>query len=373
VKKKLVLVVTLSYVGGSFSGEPLSPFGENPFAPHTEEHPNPFHLPAQESVPLSFPAPSVPVQDHHSMPAENPFAAGARHEASPFGEVQQEHPQENVGEHVFPHLEPEQVGMHPEPVVELSLLPHEPQQTSEVATEKNPDTGEDATVDSEVDTFEQEGSGNWLLKRVWWEKTEAIYEQIKQVFNDIMNARMDYISQRNRLDRELDIAYGEIGLEEGELQDIIDYCLDFTKKEKTEQGFLTKQEEELHTALEHKQHDLEQIKLDLKALQAVDQKIDEALDILFKQIDVANQYEQKAWDNFKDIARELNDKIARKSYYETEGLLKDIQNVHSYIVTQFSSYFSQTLQTARTHSQNITSHVQSLKQGGLDLKNRQQH
>ena len=203
---------------------------------------------------------------------------------------------------------------------------------------------------------------------MWWEKTEGVYEQIKQVFNEIMNARMDYISQRNRLDRELDISYGQIGLEEGELQDIIDYCLDFVKKEKPEQGFLNKQQEDLYNALQHKQHDLEQIKLDLKALQAVDQKIDEALDTLFKQIDVANQYEQKAWDNFKDIARELNDKIARKSYYETEGLLKDIQSVHLYITSQFSSYFNQTLQTARTHSQSISSQVQALKQSGVDLK-----
>jgi hypothetical protein len=350
VKKKLVALLVLGYVGGSFSEEPLSPFGPNPFAPHEEVAPI-----AHTAAPVAEeknPFASSPSEDHPTSLAKpeesNPF------EPHPFG-PSADHKEETA---TFDHSARE----HDEYSDQQSPA------LSETVTEKNPDTGEDAVVDSEVDTFEQEGSGNWLLKRVWWEKTEGVYESIKQVFNEIMSARMDYISQRNRLDRELDVSYGQIGLEEGELQDIIDYCLDFVKKEKPEQGFLSKQQEDLYSALQHKQHDLEQIKLDLKALQAVDQKIDEALDTLFKQIDVANQYEQKAWDNFKEIARELNDKIARKSYYETEGLLKDVQSVHSYITSQFSSYFNQIVQTARTHSQSISSQVQTLKQAGVDLK-----
>ncbi len=368
MKKKLVILLVLGYVGGSFSGEPLSPFGPNPFASHTDANSPEAHFENHAMPPVA--AGDNPFASHqedsrresvssssefgHSNFSQNPFA---QHGEFPSSEHAEQQHSAVTNQQAFFHHEPSQ---------ENSLHKNEP--LSEVATEKNPDTGEAEVVDSEVDTFEQEGSGNWLLKRVWWEKTEGVYESIKQVFNEIMSARMDYISQRNRLDRELDVSYGQIGLEEGELQDIIDYCLDFVKKEKPEQGFLSKQQEDLYNALQQKQHDLEQIKLDLKALQAVDQKIDEALDTLFKQIDVANQYEQKAWENFKDIARELNDKIARKSYYETEGLLKDIQSVHSYITSQFSSYFNQTLQTARTHSQSISSQVQTLKQNGVDLK-----
>ena len=364
MKKKLVVLLVLGYVGGSFSGEPLSPFGPNPFASHTDAQPSEANFENHAMPPGGNPFTSHQEEPHrepvspqfeHPNLSQNPFAQHGSF-SSPAS-TEQQHLSTSANQ---------QPSFHHEPFQEHSLHNNEP--LSEIATEKNPDTGEAAVVDSEVDTFEQEGSGNWLLKRVWWEKTEGVYEQIKQVFNEIMSARMDYTSQRNRLDRELDVSYGQIGLEEGELQDIIDYCLDFVKKEKPAQGFLSKQQEDLYNALQHKQHDLEQIKLDLKALQAIDQKIDEALDTLFKQIDVANQYEQKAWDNFKDIARELNDKIARKSYYETEGLLKDVQSVHSYITSQFSSYFNQTLQTARTHSQSISSQVQALKQAGVDLK-----
>ena len=363
MKKKLVVLLVLGYVGGSFSGEPLSPFGPNPFASHTDANSPDAHFGNHAIDPTAGGNPFASHQEEPHREPASPHSEFALPNSSqnPFAQ----HHEERDG-FSSPASTEQQPSFHREHSQDHSLHKNEP--LSEVDAEKNPDTGEAAAVDSEVDTFEQEGSGNWLLKRVWWEKTEGVYEQIKQVFNEIMSARMDYISQRNRLDRELDVSYGQIGLEEGELQDIIDYCLDFVKKEKPEQGFLSKQQEDLYNALQQKQHDLEQIKLDLKALQAVDQKIDEALDTLFKQIDVANQYEQKAWDNFKDIARELNDKIARKSYYETEGLLKDIQSVHSYITSQFSSYFNQTLQTARTHSQSISSQVQALKQAGVDLK-----
>ena len=377
MKKKLVVLFVLGYMGGSFSEEPSSPFGPNPFAPSAEASPenNSKSTVPAEANPFASSAPSHLPENPFGAPSfENPFAVheapSASHEQlfthSVESRVHSAVPYHEEGNHK--NATDEQHQTQQQYHKESAFVKHDDTPPSEVVVEKNPDTGEDAAIDSEVDTFEQEGSGNWLLKRVWWEKTEGVYEQIKQVFNEIMSARMDYISQRNRLDRELDISYGQIGLEEGELQDIIEYCLDFVKKEKPEQGFLSKQQEDLYNALQNKQHDLEQIKLDLKALQAVDQKIDEALDTLFKQIDVANQYEQKAWDNFKDIARELNDKIARKSYYETEGLLKDIQTVHSYITSQFSSYFNQTLQTARTHSQSISSQIQALKQAGVDLK-----
>src|SRR3989338_8245240 len=113
------------------------------------------------------------------------------------------------------------------------------------------------------------------------------------------------------------------------------------EKEKSEQGYLDKKEQAFVQKLSGKERDLEQLKLDIKAIQEVDAKVDEALDTLFKQIDVCNQYEQKAWDNFKEIARELDDKEALKLYYATEGLYKDVQKVQAYLSGTFSEYFTQ--------------------------------
>lgn len=226
---------------------------------------------------------------------------------------------------------------------------------------------ESQKVAETVDTLHVKTGGNWLLKRVWWEKTEDVYEQIKEVFNKVMDTRMQFISERNKLDRELDIFYGEMGIEQGPLHDILSHAQDLMEKEKQEQGYLDKKEQAFVKKLEGKSRDLEQLKLDVKAIQEIDGKIDEALDTLFKQIDVCNQYEQKAWENFKEIARELNDKEARKLFYDTQGLYKDIQTVQAYITGEFSAYFAQTVQSAREHTAKISSQINGLKKEGIDL------
>lgn|GEM_PF-1826056 len=412
MKKKLLALIAIGgYTGGCLAGEPASPFGPHPFgAPASfDEHAQPHETalsevaPVQPGIPADHASPFGAPETVHPLgpvPAvrspfvaehpESPVALKSEHsegapEQSHGGVSPFEHPVEHSDIHplvpfhqsgekkavvaeMHGHMHPEHQGEHPAQEHQADVSGREWEAAPDAADSTEKESKEDEEIDGKIDTIDREGSGNWLLKRIWWEKTEPVYEEIKQVFNEIMNARMDFISQRNRLDRELDVAYGQIGLEEGELQDILEHCLNLVKQDKKEQGFLTKEEETLYNTLLHKQNDLEQIKLDIKALQAVDQKIDEALEALFKQIDVANQYEQKAWENFKDIARELNDKVARKSYYETEGLLKDVQNVHSYITGEFSNYFNQTLQSARTHSQSITSQVHALKQAGVDLK-----
>lgn len=401
---------------GSPSGEPSNPFGPPPFHGSQMSEPSPFQAPAENPFGSPSAESSNPFSDHlgGAQPSpfgpppgrerSNPFSEGASAaESSPFGPPPANNPfgapvagspfssseeedhspfesHEGFGERPavgqpgqeqrFPFGEQRSEARPPlEPFRAPDKGFEKPLYQSGESIKEEKESPEDEAIDSEVDTFDKDG-GNWVLKRVWWEKIEAVYEQIKQVFNDIMTARMDFISQRNKLDRELDVFYGQMGLEEGQLQDVLDDAIALLKKERTEEGFLDKADEAFYQLLQGKQRDIEQIKLDIKALQELDQKIDEALDTLFKQIDVANQYEQKAWETFKDVARELNDKIARKSYYETEGLLKDIQNVHTYITGQFSSYFMQTIQGAQTHSRSITTQMEGLKQNGLDLKRR---
>lgn len=229
------------------------------------------------------------------------------------------------------------------------------------------DFAEQHAIDQAVDTINAKSGGNWLLKRVWWEKTEEVYEQIKEVFNKIMDTRMQFISEYNKLNRSLDIFYSEIGFEQGPLRDLLSHAQDLMEKEEREQGYLDKKEQAFVRKLRGKERDLEQLKLDIKAIQELDAKLDEAFEVLFKQIDVCNQYEQKAWENFKEIARELNDKEARKLYYDTEGLYKDIQKVSEYISGAFAAYFNQTIQSAQDHTEKISSQMNALKNDGIDL------
>jgi len=205
--------------------------------------------------------------------------------------------------------------------------------------------------DDLVDTFNITTGGNWVLKRVWWEKTETMYEKIKDVFNKVMDSRTQFVKKRNDLDRELDIFYGEMGVDQGPLQNLIHQAQNLMDKEKKEQGYLDKKERAFVAKLAGKERTLEQLKLDIKGIQELDHKIDEALDTLFQQIDTCNDYEQKAWENFKEIARELDDKQARVLYYHTETLHKDCLKIQTYINTPFTSYFDEIVESAKEHMQ----------------------
>lgn len=225
----------------------------------------------------------------------------------------------------------------------------------------------DEENDALVDTFDITTGGNWVLKRVWWEKTEDVYEKIKDVFSSVMGLRSYFIKQRNDFDREADIFYGEMGIDQSPLQNLIHQAQDLMQKEKEEQGYLDKKERAFVDKLAGKERTLEQLKLDIKGIQELDQKIDEALDTLFHQIDTCNDYEQKAWNNFKEIARELNDKKARVLYYDTETVYKDCLKIEEYIKHPFTAYFNEIVESAKEHMQKIAQQMNGLKKEGIDL------
>jgi len=179
---------------------------------------------------------------------------------------------------------------------------------------------------------------------------------------------MAFFSNRSKLDKALDQFYQNIGLEQGPLQDILHFTLEILDKEKQQDGYLSKKEQALLVKVQDKQRALEQLKKDVDAIEVLDTKADEALEVVLQQINMCNKYEQQAWENFKNIARELNDKEARKQYYDTKGLLSDIEKINTYLTGSFSQYFNQTIQSAQDHMKSIAAQMSTLKNDGVDLK-----
>lgn len=256
--------------------------------------------------------------------------------------------------------------MMPSPISQQKNIPNKSISTTDEKNYSSEEVFTDA-IESKLDTVDVMTSGNWLLKRAWWEKTEDLYEQLKDIVAKVMEMRTNFLSQKNEMDRVIDVCCSEVGLEQGELYDIVGYGKDLLDKQKVE-GLLTPEQKAFAEKLTDKERDLDQLKLDIKTVSEIDKKMDDALDLFFSQIDTCTKYEHKAWENFKDIARELDDKEARKLYYSTEALFKDIKNIQQYLETDFLNYFNTLMQTAKTHTQKISTQVNSLKSAGIDLK-----
>jgi hypothetical protein len=241
-----------------------------------------------------------------------------------------------------------------------------------VAVQEQPKADAQTATKSEPMTIDtvglEEPSGNWLFKRIWWEKAEELYDAIKTKVEEIATARTKFFTQRTELDRTVFEPFNHaVGMEQGELSVIVDYLINELDALKAREGSLTKQEQELLTLLSAQKTDLEQLQLDVKAIGQAGDNMDEALNKLNERVNFARGYEQQAWQHFRTIAKVLDEKKARALYYTMETLNKNVVDIFTYIATTFSTYFDQQAKVAKDQVTRINTTVTMLKEKGLDF------
>lgn len=221
-----------------------------------------------------------------------------------------------------------------------------------------------------IDTVSLEDpQGNWLFKRIWWERAEDRYGKIRDLVNSIWESRTTFFVQRNDLDKKvLDPFYLSIGMGQGELQVILSELDEFFQKEREKDGDLNEQERTLYTTLEEEQESLRQLKSDVESISNLDHAIDDALGTLMDQINKARQLEKQAWENFKEIAHVLSDVKAREVYYMMDGAGKNIKNISMYLEKDFTNHFGRLISEAKKHTARVLDQIKSLKEKGVDFK-----
>lgn len=211
-------------------------------------------------------------------------------------------------------------------------------------------------------------SGNWVEKKHYWHEIEDILDQVKEKIADIGTQRTTFFSTRSEVDKELSTFYQHVGLDQGPLQDMIHYALEIMEKEKEQQGFLNRKERAFYDKAQSKQRVFEQLKEDIKAIGVVDSKMDEALDVVLKQVNTCNEYEGEVWNIYKTVAYELSEKEAEQNYLVAKAFLKDIENIQLYLSGPFQTYFQELAESVQTHTQNIVMQLDGLEKDGLSLK-----
>ncbi len=262
--------------------------------------------------------------------------------------------------------EPEVLAM-PEPEVPTAPVPES--QAPEPASVETSDKDEWDEIKG-IDTVDiDEPQGNWLLKRIWWEKAEAKYEKIKTLVEQVLESRMVFFAKHTELDRNVfDPFYMTIGLGQGELQEITTYFISQIEELREKGEALTLEERDLLQALKEEQETVEQLTKDVHAIGEYDTAINEALATLMEQMNLCRKYEREAWDAFKAIAKELSDKRARDLYYSMEAASKNINNIKDYVTNVFSPHFNQLTQQVEEYTEKVKSALELLKEKGVDVK-----
>ncbi len=259
-----------------------------------------------------------------------------------------------------------------EPAAEPGEAPGEEPPTEEVAE------GEEAPADEPepkeelgpdeimgIDTVDLEDpQGNWLYKRVWWERAEAKYEKIRAAVTSVLEIRTKFFAKRAELDKNtLDPFYIKTGFSQGELKERLAERIAQLEKDIEDKSDVQHLEK-----LEANKLTLEDLQKEVATVVKQDEEVENAILMLVEQANKMRNYEQQAWQDFKNIARVLDDKKARELFYKVDGAWRNIQELKQYVESNFSTGFDQLVQRVVQQVQKVDAAMQLLKEKGIELK-----
>lgn len=258
------------------------------------------------------------------------------------------------------------------PIEKPAVIPSEPA-PEVVKTPQEEALGDDASIIG-IDTVElQDAQGNWLFKRLWWERAEDKYEKIRKQVASIMESRGQFFDKRNNAEKNIfDKVYQEIGFERGELDELINRLIDRMNKLREREGTLDEREREFYAQLQAEKKSLDTIKTNVNAINVLENSIDEVVAKLMETINRVREYEQEAWQNFKDIARVLDDRKAKEMFYKIDAIWRNVTSLKDYIQTRLSAHFDQLLAKAQEETDRVAKSIQELKEKGLDLQKQEE-
>ena len=231
--------------------------------------------------------------------------------------------------------------------------------------------GEVSTISQEgLDTLHIDSSGNWLEKRIWYQKAEQVFEEMRKSVEKASDIRMKFVHEVSVIGKHIDDFYEKVSFEKGQVDELLQTVLgSLSIEEKIRGGDLSSAERDIKLKIHENQQELQSIEINMKTITSLDEQVEKTMIKAFHEIDACRALENKAWNNFKDIGMELDDKKARTLYYEMENFYKNIQtkmnylqnNLYEYLVQQLGSKITQTTSQIQTI-------VQSLKTKGMNLE-----
>ncbi len=247
----------------------------------------------------------------------------------------------------------------------VDQMPPEEEVAEKEEVPEQPELGPDEIMG--IDTVDLEDpQGNWLYKRVWWERAESKYEKIQNAVTTMLEMRTGFFAKRAELDKTvLDPFYIKIGMSQGELQEILKELLIRATKEAKD-----KKDERLVERAEADKKELEQLQKDVQSVVAQDEEVENAILMLVEQLNKAHALKNQAWNDFKNIARVLDDKKARELFYKVDNAWRNIQEIKGYVEQTFTDSFDQLVERIKKQVNRIDDEVASLKEKGIDLKNK---
>lgn len=220
-----------------------------------------------------------------------------------------------------------------------------------------------------LDTTQVDGGGNWLNKRIWYEKAQNVFDEMRNIVNGVADVRLQFSNEVNSVGHRIDSFFESIDFTKGQLDEKFKEILTQLETEQKIIGDLSVADRDLQKIIKQELQVIDQIGKDIHAIGMIDNKIDEALAQAFKTMDECRQYETKSWDVFKGIGKELDDKKARALYYQMSNYKQNIEQKINYLKSSLFPYLKNTLiAKIDANIAKINQAMDDLKKKGVDIE-----
>jgi hypothetical protein len=210
--------------------------------------------------------------------------------------------------------------------------------------------------------------GNWLQKRVYYQKASDLYEEIQAQVALAEDTRLNFLTEIHSLHTLIDDFYQTVSFNQGQIKTLLDSYTTALSNEALRDGDLTQDELAMQQTIIAEQAQVTEIGETISIVSELDEKIDEVMQLVFTTIDTCRSYQSQSWNNFKDITQSLDDQKARTLYYEMENHSDNIAQQITYLNSTLFSFLKTTLGgQIKTNINSIESALESLQVKGVNL------
>jgi len=250
-----------------------------------------------------------------------------------------------------------------------ALSPEETRYARDTTAEKKSVSQESEEEIEGIDTADlPDPQGNWLFKRIWWERAEARYEQVRTDAERVTESRMKFFTQRTDVDRNvLDPFYIKVGFKRGELLSAINRMVSRLEEDREREGELSEKERVTLALLKEEERQLKKLAESTERITQIDGQIDSTLAKLTEAINRVRRHERNAWESFREIAHTLSDERARELFFKIDEAWRNINNIRLYIDDQLYPYFTRIIKDAQTGTTEIIQTIDALRAHGVTL------
>ena len=184
-----------------------------------------------------------------------------------------------------------------------------------------------------------------------------------------MQLQMKLVNDRNEFDKSLDQVFKELGSEQQELGDLVNYMFQLSEQVTEDAADLIQEESEILNRIEEKKEELKNLQSTLDSLSSNDNLITESLMQLMNLVNQCRQYEQTSWKDFKEIGRVLSDEKAKSLYYQIEANYKNVDAIYKHINGELSNFIHSTISKIDQDANTIKTIITQLGNDSFNIKN----